>query len=175
MANETFLTIAIAIVVSVAIGLFLGSCYNKFKSKKENGEEIDITMSKIMNIIGDITIKIYNIYADLGGIKADDYETDQQYRAKIISETISHIIKICKDYGIEVNLEQQILEGLACTVIERIINTYTIQEQQAKINELTAKVLSLEETKTTNEVAAESNENELINEEITVAFGDFYK
>ena len=36
MANETFLAIAIAIVVSVAIGLFLGSCYNKFKSKKEN-------------------------------------------------------------------------------------------------------------------------------------------
>lgn len=169
MSNETFLAVAIVVVISTLIGLVLGSTYTKIKTKKENDEEINITLSKIMSIVGDLTIKIYNIYADLGGIDADDYNTDKEYRAKVVSETISYIIELCGEYGIEVTVDKSALDGIACLIIENILNKYTIEKQEAEITLLNNKLDEAEETDEATEVIEEPEPT------VSVSLGNFYE
>lgn len=170
MSNETFLAIAMAVVVSFLAGFVAYKLYALYRDAKEDGKAMDITLAEIMNVIGDISSRVYYMYSKLGGIKSSDYETDKDYRAEVISNTISIIIDICKAKGINVNLDQQLLESLACTVIERIINTYTIEDQQAKIAELNNILEKLTEPAVTNVTG-----DQQANEEVSVALGDFYK
>lgn len=176
MSNEAFVAIAIAVVISVLIGLFLGSCYSKYKTKKEQGGEVEITLAKVMSYLTQITNEIYSIYKSYSTqvINPLDYKSNEDYRKQIISTTIDHIINICADYGIEINFDKSLLESVACLIIEDILRRFELEEKQAKIENLSAKIVILEETGGATEKVANATEEPEADPVLSVTMGDFY-
>ena len=170
MSNETFLLIALVAVATV----ILTTVTIRMMDSKKNAEAVSIA-DFITAAVGQFETaveKLYKSYVSLGGIERLSFRSDQEYRKRIIEETIAIILNELKNAGISIpDNKNDLIEGIAISAIESAID-------------LCEKAIAVDRaTELENEMAAirakekEAAEAEITNQKrdiVNVSLGDFY-
>lgn len=165
MSNENFLYIAILVAVTAVVTAFIVNLFNAKKEHTSDGQE---AIANLVNYIGEMVAEVYNTYTRFGGINKETFETDEQYRARVIDEVIDVILSICAKNNITIDIKRELLNGIACLVVEKVIDKFESTKQQNEIVELNSKIKYLQNPTAITEKLDESDG------EVTISLGDFY-